>query len=51
MNPRSITRRNFLRFAGCGAAAAAMPAFGQDGAKARRPNVVLIMADDRRSGL
>mgnify|MGYP003766473711 CR=1 FL=1 len=47
MSPEAITRRDFLRYAGAGLAAMAVPgvlssAFAAD----RKPNIILIVADD-----
>jgi arylsulfatase len=50
MNDRTYTRRSFLKVAGLGAAAFAVPSvFATAGSKSEekgRPNIVLIMADD-----
>ena len=50
MSEHSYTRRDFLRVMGFGAAALALPgcssASGLLAGRAKRPNIILIMADD-----
>ncbi len=43
----AYTRRDFLRLAGMGAAAIALPTSGLFAAETRKPNVIVILADDQ----
>ncbi len=46
MNRRRLTRRTFLRAAGLGGAATLLSSLASRGAGARKPNIILIYADD-----